>query len=244
MTILLISDLHLKAERPDITRAFLDFLQHTATQADALYLLGDIFEVWIGDDAQPPSLSPITQVLRALSNQGCKLYFQHGNRDFLVGHEYLSSINAQLLADEALIALPTSTALVMHGDQLCTDDTEYQAFKSIVRDKHWQTDFLSKTLAERISIAQGLRDTSKKRGAEKEYSIMDVNQQSVLDVLSQHNTHLLIHGHTHRPATHSLTMPSGEATRIVLGDWDKQLWYLRCDETGNKLISQPIPPSP
>jgi UDP-2,3-diacylglucosamine hydrolase len=242
MTSLFVSDLHLKMERPDITRAFVHFLENIAPQADALYLLGDIFEVWIGDDAPYEGLDTIIQALSKLSQNGCTLFFQHGNRDFLVGKEFLDSIGAQLLPEILLVDLPTGKALVMHGDQLCTDDLEYQNFRQLVRNPQWQSAFLSKPIPERVAIAKSLRDTSKKRGAEKDYQIMDVNPKAVLEALSSYQTNLLIHGHTHRPAVHSLQREKSTATRIVLGDWDTELWYLLCDQQGNHLIHQPIHP--
>lgn len=242
MTLLFVSDLHLKIERPDITRAFVHFLENIAPQADALYLLGDIFEVWIGDDAPSPGLDTITQALSKLSQNGCNLLFQHGNRDFLVGKEFLDSIGAQLLPDLVSVELPSGRALIMHGDQLCTDDVEYQNFRQLVRNPQWQSAFLSKPISDRIAIAKSLRDTSKQRGAEKDYQIMDVNPKAVLEALDTYQVNILIHGHTHRPAVHSLHRENSTATRIVLGDWDTELWYLLCNNEGNHLIHQPILP--
>ncbi|BBB29796.1 UDP-2,3-diacylglucosamine diphosphatase [Neptunomonas japonica] len=240
MKVLFVSDLHLKAERPDITRAFLHFLNDTATHADALYLLGDIFEAWIGDDVPMPEFEPLFETLKTLSEQGCKLYFQHGNRDFLVGKHFLERIGAKQLEEKYRVSLPIGDALLMHGDQLCTDDKDYQEFRVLVRDPNWQKEFLSKPVKERLSIAQQLRATSQQRNAEKSNDIMDVNPLAVASVLQEADIELLIHGHTHRPAIHYNQLKAGQGTRVVLGDWDTQLWYLECDENGFTLVDEPI----
>jgi UDP-2,3-diacylglucosamine hydrolase len=240
MKLLFVSDLHLKAERPDITRAFLQFLNDTATHADALYLLGDIFEAWIGDDVPMPEFEPLFEALKSLSDQGCKLYFQHGNRDFLVGKHFLERIGAKQLAERHRISLPIGEALLMHGDQLCTDDKDYQEFRKLVRNPDWQKAFLSKPVNERLSIAQQLRATSQQRTTEKSNDIMDVNPLAVASVLKEADIELLIHGHTHRPAIHYNQIKADKGIRVVLGDWDTQLWYLECDDNGFTLVDEPI----
>lgn len=240
MKLLFISDLHLKAERPDITRAFLHFLTETAANADELYLLGDIFEAWIGDDLPVPEFESVIVKLKSLSDQGCQLYFQHGNRDFLVGESFLKKIGATLLKEKHQIMLPMGPALLMHGDQLCTDDEEYQDFRCMVRDPEWQTAFLDKPINERIAIAKQLRATSQQRATEKSADIMDVNSQAVGSIFKKWNLKILIHGHTHRPAIHYNQSGDSEGIRIVLGDWDTQLWYLLCDEKGLTLVDEPI----
>ncbi|SIS97065.1 UDP-2,3-diacylglucosamine diphosphatase [Neptunomonas antarctica] len=240
MKVLFISDLHLKAERPDITRAFLHFLTDTARSANALYLLGDIFEAWIGDDAPVPEFEPICAALKTLSDQGCMLYFQHGNRDFLVGDSFLQKIGATLLDEKQLIDLPIGPALLMHGDQLCTDDKEYQDFRSMVRNPAWQQAFLSKPINERLAIARQLRATSQQRATEKTDEIMDVNAVAVATALSESKVELMIHGHTHRPAIHYAQLNATHGTRVVLGDWDTSLWYLSCDENGLTLVDEAI----
>jgi UDP-2,3-diacylglucosamine hydrolase len=242
MTLLFVADLHLRPERPDLSRAFLEFLQQEARGCDALYLLGDIFEAWIGDDAPMPGLDAIYDELAALSARGTALYFQHGNRDFLVGQAFLDTLGASALPDRQLIDLPGGQALLMHGDQLCTDDTEYQAFRAQVRDPAWQQQFLSRTVDERLAIARQLRAASKARGAEKSDAIMDVNPQAVTAALQQAGVSLLIHGHTHRPAIHDDQISAGSGTRIVLGDWDRNGWYLQVDDDGYQLIDFPIEP--
>ncbi len=240
MKLLFISDLHLKAERPDITRAFLHFITETATDADALYLLGDIFEAWIGDDLPIPEFEPILNALKSLSDQGCQLYFQHGNRDFLVGSTFLQKIGASLLEEKQQVILPIGPALLMHGDQLCTDDKEYQEFRSTVRDPEWQKAFLAKPIKERIAIAKQLRATSQQRAIEKSDDIMDVNPSAVCTALKESNIELLIHGHTHRPAIHYNQTSASTGIRVVLGDWDTERWYLLCDEDGLTLVDEPI----
>lgn len=240
MKVLFISDLHLKAERPDITRAFLHFLSETAADADALYLLGDIFEAWIGDDAQEPQFNPLFNALKSLSERGCRLYFQHGNRDFLVGNQFLTKIGATLLEEKQRIDLPIGSALVMHGDQLCTDDKDYQQFRALVRSPDWQQAFLAKPINERLAIAQQLRATSQQLATEKSNEIMDVNPLAVSTVLREEKIELLIHGHTHRPAIHYNQRSSEHGTRVVLGDWDTKLWYLECNDNGLLLVDEPI----
>ncbi|MFW1677777.1 UDP-2,3-diacylglucosamine diphosphatase [Pontibacter sp. JAM-7] len=237
-----ISDLHLKPQRPDLTRALLCFLDKIAPDADALYLLGDIFEAWIGDDAPYPNLTKICQRLQELSEQGCELYFQHGNRDFLVGTQLCQQIGASLLPEYAQVNLPCGQeALLIHGDQLCTDDTDYMAFRDMVRSPEWQQAFLAKPVSERLEIARQLRDTSKAQGAMKAENITDVNNVAVAETLAKYKVRLMIHGHTHRPKIHRIGLANGKsATRIVLGDWDKSGWYLKVDHTGYDLISFPI----
>ncbi len=235
MPVYFVSDLHLKPERPDLTRAFSYFLTHIAKDASAFYLLGDIFEAWIGDDAPIPGLESVLIELKTLSDSGCKLYFQHGNRDFLVGEQFAASIGAELLPEEVLAELPCGQALLMHGDQLCTDDQEYMQFRSMVRDPQWQAAFTAKPLEERLAIARQLREASKKRGAKKADYITDVNAEAVTSALQKNNATLLIHGHTHRPAIHQIE--DIHATRVVLGDWDKLGWYLKVDASGYDLIS-------
>jgi UDP-2,3-diacylglucosamine hydrolase len=240
MTVLFVSDIHLKPERPDLTRAFSHFLDTTAQGADALYLLGDIFEAWIGDDTPADDLQPLFKRLRNLQQSGCQLYFQHGNRDFLVGEQFTQSIGAELLPEQVQITLPVGDAVILHGDQLCTDDSEYMQFRALVRNPEWQADFLSNSLPQRIAIARQLRDASKARGAEKAEYITDVNTVAVAAVFEQYHVDLMIHGHTHRPKIHQHQLADREVTRIVLGDWDKLGWYLKVDQDGYELISFPI----
>ena len=235
MSVFFISDLHLTPERPDIARAFSYFLSNTAPNAESLYLLGDIFDAWIGDDAAVPGLEPLVQQLKTLSDSGCKLYFQHGNRDFLVGQTFADSIGAELLPDAVVHSLPIGDVLLMHGDQLCIDDQEYIRFREMVRNPQWQQMMLSKSIEERLGIAKQLRETSQEKTAAKADYITDVNASEVNAQLDAHKVNMMIHGHTHRPAIHKLD--DSEATRIVLGDWDKKGWYLEVNQDGYDLVS-------
>lgn len=237
MSVYFVSDLHLKPERPDLTRAFLHFLHTIQEDADSLFLLGDIFEAWIGDDAPTPGLESLITQLKSLSDNGCKIFFQHGNRDFLVGELFMQMIGATLLPEVTTEHLPVGDAVILHGDQLCTDDQEYMQFRSLVRDSAWQQEFLSKSLEERLSIARQLRDTSKQRTTEKSDYITDVNPHTVKQTLDDSKVTLMIHGHTHRPAIHEIDLNGQQAKRIVLGDWDQLGWYLKVDSDGFDLIS-------
>lgn len=234
------SDLHLRPERPDLTGAFLAFLLEKAPGADELYLLGDIFEAWIGDDAPMPGLEGVYVALAELSSGGTRLFFQHGNRDFLVGKGLMAQIRAEMLPEQHRIEHPHGPVLLMHGDQLCTDDHEYQAFRAQVRDPDWQGQFLSQPVEQRMAIARQLREASKARGMEKADEIMDVNPQAVKQAMQDAGVELLIHGHTHRPAIHQNQISEGIGTRIVLGDWDRLGWYLKLDDSGFELIDFPI----
>ncbi|GGB90635.1 UDP-2,3-diacylglucosamine hydrolase [Marinobacterium zhoushanense] len=233
---LFIADLHLQPERPELFRAFRYFLDDIARPGDALYMLGDIFEYWIGDDAPLPGLEPIFQRVRALSDAGSRIYFQHGNRDFLVGSALMVQLGAELLPEAQRIELPTGAALIMHGDQLCTDDSAYQQFRTQVRNPEWQQSFLSQPIEQREAIARQMRQQSQQQGAMKAEAIMDVNADAVRNTMLAHRVELLIHGHTHRPNIHQNQIGSGQGERIVLGDWSESGWYLRVDESGRELI--------
>lgn len=236
MTTFFISDLHLEEERPDITEAFLRFLREDATQASTLYILGDLFEVWIGDDNHTPLNNQITSVLKTLSDSGVQVFVMHGNRDFLLGAEFAKQTGSEIINDPTIIDLYSKPVLLMHGDTLCTDDVQYIQFRRQVRNPLFQQDFLSKSLQERDAFAKHVRSASKAEGQNKAYEIMDVTPQAVVDVMAQHNVDLLIHGHTHRPAVHQLTVNNKAAERIVLGDWDKNPQIIRADAQGYSLI--------
>lgn len=239
--VLIIADLHLQAERPDITRAFISFLEQHACTAERLYILGDLFESWVGDDVPCPEFTPVFTALRQCTQAGCQVFFQHGNRDFLVGPNLLARMGASLLQDEVVVQLPIGPALLLHGDQLCLDDQDYQVFRQQVRNPVWQEDFLAKPLNERLAVARQLRATSQVQTANKAMAIMDVSQSAVELALAQAHVPLLIHGHTHRPAVHSWNTPDQQPQmRIVLGDWDSHLWYLQCDTQGIALVDEPI----
>lgn len=218
---LFISDLHLDRERPEIIRLFADFLITQAPEADALYILGDLFEYWIGDDQSITGLEIIIEQLHTLTSQ-TPVFFQHGNRDFLVGETFAKQTGILLLPETQMVDLYGQSALLMHGDSLCTDDIEYQKLRVMLRNNQWQTQFLSLALDERVKQAMALREQSVSETGAKSEDIMDVNQQSVEAALKQHQTDLLIHGHTHRPAQHAFVLDGKPAKRIVLGDWYEQ----------------------
>jgi UDP-2,3-diacylglucosamine hydrolase len=222
MPILFISDLHLDDARPQITDLFVRFLAHEARGADALYILGDLFESWIGDDDDEPLARRMAHTLHDLSESGVPTYFMHGNRDFLLGADYAKQCGMTLLEDPTLVELGGERTLLMHGDSLCTDDIEYQKFRAFVRNPAWQTQFLAQPLAERRAFAAQARGESRKQTAMKAAEIMDVNQRAVESAMRTHGVRRLIHGHTHRPATHRFDLDGTSAERIVLGDWYEQ----------------------
>ncbi|WP_017939199.1 UDP-2,3-diacylglucosamine diphosphatase [Zestomonas thermotolerans] len=230
--ILLISDLHLEEKRPDITRAFLHFLDTRARQAEALYILGDFFEVWIGDDAMSPFQRRIAQALHALSETGTRIYLMHGNRDFLIGRDFCRAAGCTLLADPTRVELNGEPVLLMHGDSLCTRDLGY------IRLRRWLRNPLSLwllrhlPLATRQKLARKLRQESRAQTRMKASEITDVTPEEVPRVMAAHGVRTLIHGHTHRPAIHRLEVEGQPAQRIVLGDWDRQGWALQVDDQG------------
>ena len=224
MTTLFISDIHIDPERPDITGALLDFLLQEAMHCDALYIIGDLFEAWIGDDDDSPLNQSVIDALRAVTAAGVPLTLMHGNRDFLLGDDFAKQVGGQLIhEDYAMVDLYGSPALIMHGDTLCIDDQDYMAFRSQCRSPQWQAVMLAKPLAERRMIAEQMRQQSKQAMSNKADAIMDVNADEVVKVMQQQQTQLLIHGHTHRPGVHDLE----QGQRVVLGDWDEFGWVLR-----------------
>lgn len=241
-----ISDLHLCASRPQITAAFLHFLKQLAGQAHALYVLGDLFEYWAGDDEiENEHHQPVIAAFRELAAHGVHLYFMHGNRDFLISSRYCAAANMQLLPDPSLINLHGKRVLLSHGDDLCTDDISYQAFRLQVRDPQWQENFLSQPLAIRKQQIEAIRSRSEQEKSAKHAQIMDVNQQAVAALLSAYDyPELLIHGHTHRPDQHRLALNGHHITRWVLGDWYEQGSYLSCDESGCTAVRLPCSPAP
>ena len=236
MTALFISDLHLSPERPAITRAFFDFLDDKAATATDLYILGDLVEAWIGDD-DPSDLSRrLVDHLRRFSDNGHDLYFQHGNRDFLIGKRFAKESGATLLGDYHLLEDGDNAVLLCHGDTLCTDDRDYQRFRGRVRNpiSKWLLSHLP--LSKRQAIAQRWRGKSMEANTNKASNIMDVSTETVDKVMTRFHCDLLIHGHTHRPGIHNL----GEKRRIVLGDWDSQGWYVQLHQGSADLLSFPI----
>ncbi len=238
-TTLFIADLHLDPARPAITDLFLEFLAAEARRASALYILGDLFEAWIGDDDDTSDYQRVAAALRDLSAQGTAIFIAHGNRDFLLGERFATACGARLLGEETVIDLYGTPTLLMHGDTLCTDDTDYLAFRAQVRDPAWQQDFLAKPLAERRRIAQGLRERSTASTRDKPAAIMDVNPDTVARVMAAAGVHQLIHGHTHRPAIHDFELDGQPARRIVLGDWYTHGSVLRCDSADCSLGDLP-----
>lgn len=232
MATLLISDLHLQEERPDITRAFLHFLATRARQADALYILGDFFEAWVGDDGMSAYQQSIARALRELTDSGTRLYLMHGNRDFLIGKQFCRETGAELLIDPCLVTLEGKRVLLMHGDSLCTQDLAYMKLRRWLR--HPLTLFILRhlPLSTRFKLARKLRSESKAQTRMKAAEIIDVTPELIPQVLAQHGVTTLIHGHTHRPATHDLRVNGQPARRIVLGDWDACGWALQIDENG------------
>jgi len=239
MATLFISDLHLDPSRPDITTQALDFLDSEARAAEALYILGDLFEAWVGDDDPEPEKRRVITALRQLSDAGLPLYFMHGNRDFLVGEQFAAESGCTLLEDPTIIELHGTPVLLMHGDTLCTDDVEYQAFRAMVRNPAWQQAMLARPLPERLALAQQLRETSAASMAGKAMEIMDVNQNAVAAAMREHGVYTLLHGHTHRPAVHRFALDGHEAVRIVLGDWYTQGSALNWDADGFVLRTLP-----
>ena len=232
---LFISDLHLDPERPAVTELFLELLNTRARNSKAIYILGDLFEAWIGDDDTSPMNQAVCKGLKRCALSGTPVFIMHGNRDFLLGEKFVEASGCTLLDDPALIDLYGTPTLLMHGDLLCTDDTEYMSFRKMVRDPQWQSELLSKSLEDRQLIASGMRAKSREQTGGKPESIMDVNDDAVRDTMSNHKVQRLIHGHTHRPAVHDLSIAGKPAQRIVLGDWYEQGSLLECTSSGCRL---------
>jgi UDP-2,3-diacylglucosamine hydrolase len=229
------SDSHLHAGQPETIKAFVDFLQTRACSARRLYILGDLFEVWLGDDDRGEDSLPVIEALGRLA-ETCDVYFMAGNRDFLVGEEFASRVGLTLLQEPCPLQLGPSRVVLMHGDSLCTDDHDYQGFRSMVRNPQWQADFLARPLAERRQIAAQLRRDSVAAMSQKSSEIMDVNGDAVRECFQHNNADIIIHGHTHRPAVHDY--PDG-LQRIVLGDWLDQPSFLSWTEKQGFLLSDP-----
>ncbi|WP_175649399.1 UDP-2,3-diacylglucosamine diphosphatase [Pseudomonas sp. Marseille-P9899] len=234
--ILLISDLHLQEERPDITRAFLDLLATRARDAQALYILGDFFEAWIGDDGMTPFQTSICEALRTLSDSGTQVFLMHGNRDFLIGKAFCKAAGVTLLRDPSVVEMGGEPVLLMHGDSLCTRDEAYMKLRRTLRNPLSLWILRHLPLSTRRKLARKLRSESKTQTRMKATDIIDVTTEEVPRIMQQHGVRTLVHGHTHRPAIHKLTLDDGSAgRRIVLGDWDRQGWALQVDEQGFQL---------
>ncbi len=226
MTTLFISDLHLEESRPDITAAFLAFLKDKAHGVERLYILGDFFEAWIGDDERTPLQEQVAAALREVNASGTEIFLMHGNRDFLIGQDYCERAGATLLDDPTVVDLYGTPTLLMHGDSLCTADVEYQKFRANMRNPQWQQMILQRPLADRQQMARQLREISMAKNQGKEETIMDVTPEEVVREMEAHGVQRLIHGHTHRPAEHELEANGQPAKRIVLGDWHTHVWWL------------------
>lgn len=229
MATLFVSDLHLDDVRPHIIGLFERFCAGEARAADALYVLGDLFEAYVGDDDDAPLNARAATALRGVADAGVPLFFIAGNRDFLLGTAYARRCGMTILADGAVVELCGIPTLLLHGDVLCTDDAAYQAFRGHVRDPAWQATFLARPLAERRAFAAQARDASRAHTSSTAMTIMDVNQGAVETALRQAGVARMIHGHTHRPAIHDFTLDGQPARRIVLGDWYEQGSVLRVD---------------
>ncbi|MGH8080546.1 MAG: UDP-2,3-diacylglucosamine diphosphatase [Lysobacter sp.] len=234
MTTLFISDLHLDAERPQITELFGRFVREDARGADALYILGDLFEAWVGDDDPSETGAFVARELKALADSGVPVSFIRGNRDFLLGQDYAARAGMRLLADPSVIVLYGQPVLIGHGDLLCTDDVAYQQFRAQTRHPLWQAQFLAQPLAARLAFAQQARAASKAhqaglKNAGQMETITDVAPAAVAETFSRYGIDTIVHGHTHRPAVHELIVDGRECKRIVLGDWYEQGSVLRVD---------------
>ena len=237
---LFVSDLHLDPARPRITRLFLDVLDTLGKDADAVYILGDLFEIWLGDDDDNPVGDAVMEGLGACVAAGTPVHLMRGNHDFLIGSHFAERTGCRLLDDPARIDLYGSPAVLMHGDLLCTDDVEYQTFRSTVRDPRWQRAFLREPLQVRRDAALALRMQSRAISREKPETITDVNPATVARVMADHEVHLMIHGHTHRAAIHAFEIAGKPARRMVLGDWYRQGSVLECTPQGCMLQDIPV----
>lgn len=229
---LFISDLHLEDAAPARTEWLGAFLAGPAAEAAAVYILGDLFEFWIGDDALTPTARHVAGGLNKLGEAGVKCYFMHGNRDFLVGDEYARLSGIELLPEEHVVELYGTPTLLMHGDSLCTDDIEYQALRRQVRNPAWQAGALALSIEQRLQMATEAREASKQHTGAASMDIMDVNQQAVIEAFERHGVARMIHGHTHRPARHQVELENKPAERVVLSDWYDHGSFLRVSAEG------------
>lgn len=240
MATLFVSDLHLAAQRPELAEAFLAFLGGPARQASAVYVLGDLFDAWIGDDdLDQPEWQPVFDGLRKLSDSGVALSIQHGNRDFLLGPAFAARCRARLMPEVEIATIENQPTLLLHGDQLCTDDRAYLAWRKEARNPAWQARFLALPLEERRQLAADLRATSMLEKAAKPMAIMDVNEAAVNAALRAAACTRMIHGHTHRPGRHEHSVDGRCCERWVLADWRLPGGYLRCEGEAATLIPWP-----
>jgi len=240
VTTLFIADLHLCTEEPAITAGFLRFLAGEARQADALYILGDLFEAWIGDDDPNPLHREIATAIKAVVDSGVPCFFIHGNRDFLIGKRFACESGMTLLPQEKVLNLYGRRVLILHGDTLCTDDAGYQAFRAKVHQRWLQTLFLALPLCIRKRVAARMRADSKAANRSKSLEIMDVNPHAVIAEMEKHHVQWLIHGHTHRPDVHPLTANGEPAFRVVLGAWHTEGSMVKVTPDDVELIAFPF----
>ncbi len=236
MSTYFISDLHLQDSHPAMTQGFFDYLENL-TDAKALYILGDFFEVWIGDDYESPLVNEVKSALKALTLRGIQLYIMHGNRDFLIGEDFCQQAGATLLADPSVIDFDGEKVLLMHGDSMCTKDVAYMKMRPMLRNPIMQKQLLSQTIEQRLAMATHMRGESQKGNQMKSADIMDVTPEEVDKLMTENAVKILIHGHTHRPFVHNWQHDGEERRRIVLGDWSNtQGWQIRYNkESGFKL---------
>ena len=237
MSIAFVSDLHLEPIENKRVKVFFQFLNNAVNKYEELYILGDFFEYWIGDDDTQSVNKLIMQKLKTASNNGLKIYFIHGNRDFLIGSEFESETGVKILADQHTFNIGEKKIMISHGDAFCVDDVEYQEMKREIRSDSWKKDFLTKSISERVDFANNLRTKSSERNSNKPENIMDVNDNYVLEVVRREKIDILIHGHTHRPAVHKL---ENSSIRAVLGSWEEEGWVADYIEENIKLTSFPI----
>jgi UDP-2,3-diacylglucosamine hydrolase len=235
MSVLFVSDLHLDAGRPETIKRFVDFVAQHAFSAERLYILGDLFESWIGDDDTEPGFKTVIAALARLHAANVACFVMHGNRDFLIGERFASAAGCRLLDDYERVEVYGESVLLMHGDLLCTDDVAYMAFRATVRSAAWQREFLAKPLSERRAIAAALRARSASEMATKSDDIMDVNQTAVEGTMRHYGVRYLLHGHTHRPAIHRFSLDDQPAARIVLGAWHDRATIASWDTAGFRL---------
>jgi len=233
MSTLFISDIHLEDSRPEAFEALRAFLTRPAREAEAVYILGDLFEYWIGDDAPPPAARRLARETADLVESGVPCHFMHGNRDFLLGENYAARARLRLLPETHVVSLYGTPTLLLHGDTLCTDDAEYQAFRRQARDPAWQAAILELPVEERLKLAREARDASVRHTGSTAMEIMDVNEQAVRAAFETHGVTHMIHGHTHRPAVHRHVLADGsQVERIVLADWYGAASYLEVSPAG------------
>ncbi|MGD9388951.1 MAG: UDP-2,3-diacylglucosamine diphosphatase [Thioalkalispiraceae bacterium] len=233
MSLHFLSDLHLSAEQSALTQLFINYLDQHTGDADAVFILGDLFEVWLGDDMILPEYQPAIDAMQQLTRTGIPIYVMYGNRDFLMREQFEQLSGCQLINDPTIIDLYGTPTLLMHGDTLCTDDTDYLQFRRMVRDPQWQQQLLNQSPEQRLALAREYREKSQAAMDNKADEIMDVNQDEVVATMNKYQVSQLIHGHTHRPDTHHFKIDAREVTRIVLSDWhDHEGYVLVCSASG------------